>query len=139
MRSTSTAVLAFLLLVPLALADDSERLVRGLGSPSYVERESASRELADRGEEVRGALEAAARSEDPEVRARARELLDRLDRPVRPADGQDVDWPLRRWHGIVFSDVNLDPNTILIPTVIADPLPAEELVRRLTEFDAARR
>lgn len=54
------------------------RLVRNLGSVDFTERQDADRELARLGNEGRAALEAAASSTDPEIRLRAKNLLERL-------------------------------------------------------------
>ena len=54
------------------------RLIDRLGSKSYEDRKLASDELAKLGPEIRQQLDAAAQSDDPEVRVRARELLKRL-------------------------------------------------------------
>src|SRR5579859_868687 len=58
------------------------RLIKQLGSDVFAEREAASRELAKAGEAALGALEWAARSDDAEVRRRARELVARLHRKL---------------------------------------------------------
>ena len=54
------------------------RLVELLGSQSYLERTDASQKLAELGGVSRGALEAAATADDPEVRLCAAELLKNL-------------------------------------------------------------
>lgn len=65
--------------VPAALVPRLEQLVRDLGNASWARRETASKELARLGELARAALEKALReSQDPEVKRRARRLLDRL-------------------------------------------------------------
>jgi hypothetical protein len=51
-----------------------------LDAERVEDREAAAARLVDQGERARPALEAAARQGPPERRARARELLDRLDR-----------------------------------------------------------
>ncbi len=57
-----------------------ESLIADLGSPRFEVRQRASRELQQIGESARKQLEAATRSEDPEVVWRVRKLLDRLGR-----------------------------------------------------------
>ncbi len=52
--------------------------IEKLGAPSYRDRESASLELWASGPRVEAALREAAISDDPEVRIRARELLDKI-------------------------------------------------------------
>ncbi len=54
------------------------RLIPLLGSPSYAERRLATDELARLGAEAREQLQKQADSADPEIRRRARELLDKL-------------------------------------------------------------
>jgi hypothetical protein len=66
------------MLLWLLLAQDVDVLIERLGSPRYAERRDALEELVWRGRAARPALEAAARNEDPEIAARAREALDRL-------------------------------------------------------------
>ncbi len=57
----------------------TDQLVAGLGAEDHDARERADAALAERGEVTRPALEVAAASDDPEVAARARRLLRRLD------------------------------------------------------------
>jgi uncharacterized protein (TIGR03067 family) len=52
------------------------RLIRQLGSPEFAEREAATRRLEAVGEPALEALRQAGASEDPEVRRRARELVE---------------------------------------------------------------
>ena len=54
------------------------RLIKRLGSPSYLQRRRAGAELARLGAEGRRQLEKAAESDDPEVRLRAEQLLKTL-------------------------------------------------------------
>ncbi|MCH8923286.1 MAG: hypothetical protein IIA67_09090 [Planctomycetes bacterium] len=54
------------------------RLIKRLGSPSFVQRRRAGAELARLGEAGRRQLEKAAESDDPEVRLRADRLLKKL-------------------------------------------------------------
>jgi tetratricopeptide (TPR) repeat protein len=55
-----------------------ERLVAQLGSASWAEREGASEKLLSLGKAAEAALERALTSPDPEIRQRARRLLDRI-------------------------------------------------------------
>jgi len=55
------------------------RLVRQLGSSDFSSREQANQSLAKLGAEGRPHLELALESDDPEIRLRARNLLNRLD------------------------------------------------------------
>ncbi len=68
-----------------------EKLVQQLGADDFRSREQASRKLAAHGEKARGALEKAAReSESPEVRWRAKQLLQRLKGAAeRPLGAED--------------------------------------------------
>ena len=54
------------------------RLIKRLGSPSYIQRRRAGAELARIGAQGRRQLEKAAESDDPEVRMRAEQLLKKL-------------------------------------------------------------
>jgi hypothetical protein len=54
------------------------RLIRELGSNNFEERQRASLALARLGSQTRKQLEAAARSEDPEVRLRAADLIKQI-------------------------------------------------------------
>ncbi len=61
-----------------------DELVGELGDPVFGVREKAQRDLWLRGEEAIPALEKAAKSEDPEVARRARELLDKFAWGILP-------------------------------------------------------
>lgn len=61
-----------------ALTPDDLADVRRLGSASYLQREHATRRLAERGTTAIVALVWAARSRDAEIRQRGRMLLGRL-------------------------------------------------------------
>jgi len=54
------------------------RLIQQLGADDFRAREAASKALAAQGEKARAALTAAARSQSPEIRWRAQQLLRRL-------------------------------------------------------------
>lgn len=87
-----------LLLVPtLCLAqapavDDASiaAAVKQLGAPSFVTRQEATDVLWKAGRAAEGALQAAAKSTDPEVRARASALLSRLRLGIRPETPADI-------------------------------------------------
>ena len=73
--------MSFLSVLSLALClgapvGEAERLVARLGSPDWHEREAASHQLVELGRKAAPALEKALESPDPEVRHRARVLLD---------------------------------------------------------------
>lgn len=61
-----------------------EGLIESLASESYVEREEATDALWSEGENVVEALEEAAKSRDPEMALRARDLLRKIDLGIRP-------------------------------------------------------
>src|SRR5262245_21395481 len=65
----------------LGQSDDAAALVQKLGDKEYKVRRDAYRQLEKLGASARTALEAAAKSDDPEVRWNASRLLDRLDEP----------------------------------------------------------
>src|SRR5262249_47383255 len=54
------------------------RLIRDLGAGEYDARNHADQQLGRMGPQVRSELEAAASSDDPEVRFRAQRLLERI-------------------------------------------------------------
>lgn len=60
--------------------ENIDKLIDQLGSGSFVEREKASKQLADIGLPALEALRKAAKSEDAEVRKRAEEILPRIER-----------------------------------------------------------
>jgi hypothetical protein len=82
---TLIAAFAFLAAAP---QDDSAAkirdLVRQLGAEEYAAREKASEELRKIGRPAEEALRKAAESEDPEVRSRAKSLLEELSKPKAP-------------------------------------------------------
>lgn len=67
-----------------------EALVRRLGSPGFQDRQEASVALGRIGAPAREALEQAARSSDPEVSIRARELLRAIRSGISPAWPEDI-------------------------------------------------
>src|SRR5262249_10578840 len=82
------ASLSILILLGLAAGPDAEALIARLGSSRYAEREEAAAALAKIGRDALPALKKAVDSRDPEVRARASALIDRIDselltRPTR--------------------------------------------------------
>jgi len=84
-RAAWTTVPAVLtLVIPAAIAAQPPdeiriaRLIRGLGSDSFVDRDRANEELASLGPVARTQLEQAVEDPDPEVRLRAKSLLKRI-------------------------------------------------------------
>jgi hypothetical protein len=70
-----------------ALAQDAatiEDLIRRLGDEEFAAREQATEELRKIGKPAEEALRKAAGSDDPEVRTRAKGLLEELSRPKTP-------------------------------------------------------
>src|SRR5213592_2737473 len=65
-------------------ADDQEiaRLVKQLGSDKFKEREAATKRLKEIGEPALEALLKAATSDDAEVRCRAEQIVDRIERSL---------------------------------------------------------
>lgn len=59
--------------------EDAARLIEQLGAPKYADRESASLELVALGREALPALRLARDAKDPEVRARAVDLIGRIE------------------------------------------------------------
>ena len=72
------------LALALLLTQDADALVNKLGSEDYAEREKATEQLRARGKGAEDALRKALAHEDPEVRARAKALLEELDAKGRP-------------------------------------------------------
>lgn len=63
----------------MSLDPDIAALVEQLGSAKYVQRQEASEALEKRGKDALPALRAARESKDPEVRARAVALIDKIE------------------------------------------------------------
>src|SRR6516225_176235 len=75
------------LILSLALQDQDriQDLIRKLGSDDFATREQATEDLKKSGKTAREALQKAAdESDDPEVRQRARTILDELARAEKP-------------------------------------------------------
>jgi hypothetical protein len=66
--------------VPLPSAREAERLVEGLGSGDYREREAATRRLDELGPLALDALRAACKSDNPEIADRAKDLVRKIER-----------------------------------------------------------
>jgi hypothetical protein len=81
------AAVAFVIVLlspaPAAGQDETGRLIRQLGDADLAVREEASARLFKLGESVRPALLEASGSRDPEIRARATDILAKLDRIAR--------------------------------------------------------
>lgn len=121
-----TLLLALLALSPVQDADRIQDLIRKLGSEDYATREQATEDLKKIGPPARAALQqAAAESEDPEVRQRAQELLDDKPKPgEKPAPKKAVPVPGRpglRGSSVSVRTVNGDSTYTIRP---AEDLPA---------------
>ena len=122
--------MTFLLaLVPLLFqdADRVQDLIRKLGSEDYATREQATEELKKIGKPARAALQqAAAESEDPEVRQRAQDLLDDKPKPGdKPAPKKLVPVPGRpgiRGSSVSVRTVNGDSTYTIRPAEDLPPL-----------------
>jgi hypothetical protein len=64
---------------PAVPSRDAAALVEKLGSATYTEREASSKSLETLGSKVSPALRSASKSKDPEVRKRARALINKID------------------------------------------------------------
>ncbi|QJW97168.1 HEAT repeat domain-containing protein [Frigoriglobus tundricola] len=119
-----------------AADDPVAALVKLLGSADFAEREAAAKDLRELGIRAESALRTGLRSEDPEVRARATQLLavirkDALGTLVKtfdPAGEGEPDHPIwKRFKSIAGSDA---PARRLFAEIIRDP-------RRLQVLDRA--
>ncbi|OWK35909.1 hypothetical protein [Fimbriiglobus ruber] len=91
-----------------APAPTIESLIDKLGADGYTDREAAARELATRGTAALAALQRAATHPDPETRARAAAIAERLR---RAADAEKLIDPKL---------VHLDHTNVPLATVVAD-------------------
>ena len=87
---------AAVLLEPLVIAasqppsEEIARAIEELGAPQFEARQAATELLWRAGDAAEMKLRLAARSTDPEIRARAGELLNRLRLGIRPDTPLDV-------------------------------------------------
>lgn len=81
----SSILLSLAVVAPLSAQtpDPYEAKVQGLAHPRYAEREKAARELIAIGEPALKSLRAVSSSPDPELRARAAIVAEKIDRAVR--------------------------------------------------------
>jgi hypothetical protein len=121
--------LLWLTFTPLAAdpTSDPVALVKQLGSADFAEREAAQKELRELGTKAELALKVGLKSEDPEVRGRAAQLLvtirnDALNRLVKtfdPAGTAEPDHPIwKRYKAIAGND---EPARRLFAEIIRDP------------------
>ncbi len=84
-----------------AMATDATRLetIRKLASESYAERVEATRELWQEGASAKEALMEAAKSRDPEMAMRARDLLRKIDLDIRPDTDPKIIELMERYRG----------------------------------------
>ena len=110
-------------LIALALvagvATTPERLAADLGSPAFAARERATERLWRAGELARPALEAAAKSADPEAARRAADLLDRFDWGLYADTAPDVRTQVNKFR----AGVPDDQDAAVAALVRADELP----------------
>lgn len=99
------------------------RLIERLASPSYQEREAATRGLAALGERALPALKKAAASKDPEVKRRATQLLKPLEAKVR----------IREMGRIVASKLSPQEKGRQLKGLITEGMSYKELERVLGE------
>ncbi len=64
-------------------AKDIDCLIDQLGSPRFKERERASRELSKFGVSALASLKAASNGREAEVRRRAQQLVEQIERPLQ--------------------------------------------------------
>lgn len=60
-----------------------QQLIEKLGSPDFAEREAATKRLEELGATARDALQAACKSEDPEIARRAHDILHKVEGRIR--------------------------------------------------------
>lgn len=96
-------LLSFACLAPAA-ADTDADLVARLGAETWKDRETAMKACLDR-PSARPLLEAAAGSQDPEVRWRAKWALDALDWGVDSGLAQEVGNPFDQWKDMEPADL----------------------------------
>ena len=90
-------LLAIVLAAAPAEAPDAERLAAQLGSASWAEREAAAQKLLALGRAAVPQLKQALESQDPEVRRRARQLIDRLSWEVPSGLSERVSAVMRHY------------------------------------------
>jgi tetratricopeptide (TPR) repeat protein len=91
----ATAVIALAASIP-AFAEGDDELIRRLGSAEWKDREAATRECLER-PGLRPALESALHSPDPEVRLRARHILDCRDWGLDGRMVEELGNPFEGW------------------------------------------
>jgi PDZ domain-containing protein len=106
------------LILSLALQDQDriQDLIRKLGSDDFTTREQATEELKKAGKTAREALKKAAdESEDPEVRQRARTLLDDLAKAEKPQPRRVPAPGFQGFSGVTVRTVNGDSTYQITP------------------------
>lgn len=69
---------------------DAVELTRQLGAPDFNTRENATKKLVEMGGGARNAVKAAMKSNDPEIRARAKRVWGKIQYRIFPGAGQDI-------------------------------------------------
>ena len=114
-----TFVAAMILSLALQDQDRIQDLIRKLGSDEFTTREQASEDLKKAGKSAREALrKAAEESEDPEVRQRARTILEDLAKAEKPAPPRRLvpgQGGLQGFSGVSVRTVNGDSTYTITP------------------------
>jgi hypothetical protein len=83
-----------------AESEEIKRLIDQLGSEQFKEREQATQTLSKLGKSALRSLKEAAKSRDPEVRRRARQLVERMEAPPVRSIGPGLEQLLpAAWYG----------------------------------------
>jgi len=91
-RVALAAACIFLATTATHAFDSLDEAVQALGAQRHAKREAAAAYLLEQGREAIPAVEAACESRDPEVRLRARELLDKLHKlPEKPTEDVEIE------------------------------------------------
>ena len=113
--------MAYIASLILALAlqgqDQIQELIKKLGSDDFTVREQATEDLKKAGKNAREALKKAAdESEDPEVRQRARSILEELAKAEKPAPPPRRQLPgFQGLSGVMVRTVNGDSTYTITP------------------------
>ena len=111
-----------------------EQLAQDLGSPVFTERDKATKALWKMGEKARPALLQAAKSDDPEVAQRAKEILEKFDWGIFPDTPASVLKHIRAFRGGQIEDQKSALTALLklgestaptLAVLLSKPMPAE--------------
>jgi hypothetical protein len=84
-----TFILLFLVLISLRSEDSINALIQQLGADSNKERETATSKLWEMQEQSLEALRLAEKSTDPEVKERAKSLIEKIEKGITPKTSKD--------------------------------------------------